>query len=97
LVATAALSSSAILTASLLDADDHPLAVDVGDLERDHLGGVQTTLSAALYFSPGAASSRRITCGWHQAGCWCWFRNDAHALEPALRDLGGDWVADQFE
>jgi hypothetical protein len=23
-------------------------------------------------------------------------RNDAHALE-ALRDLGGDWVADQFE
>src|ERR1700720_2246168 len=27
---------------ALLDADDHALAVDVGDLERDHLGGAQT-------------------------------------------------------
>src|SRR5215472_14584678 len=26
---------------ALLDADDHALAVDVGDLERDHLGGAQ--------------------------------------------------------
>src|SRR5207248_8109558 len=26
---------------ALLDADDHPLAVDVGDLERDHLSGAQ--------------------------------------------------------
>ena len=27
---------------ALLDADDHTLAVDVADLERDHLGGAQT-------------------------------------------------------
>src|SRR5712675_1521120 len=27
---------------ALLDADDHALAVDVADLERDHLGGAQT-------------------------------------------------------
>src|SRR2546426_4722354 len=27
---------------ALLDADDHPLAVDVGNLERNHLGGAQT-------------------------------------------------------
>ena len=32
----------AVLAAlALLDADDHPLAVDVGDLERDDLGGAQ--------------------------------------------------------
>src|ERR1051326_3406545 len=32
----------AILVAlALLDPDDHPLAVDVGDLERDHLAGAQ--------------------------------------------------------
>ena len=32
----------AVLAAlALLDADDHALAVDVGDLERDHLGGAQ--------------------------------------------------------
>jgi hypothetical protein len=30
----------AVLAAfALLDADNHALAVDVGDLERDHLGG----------------------------------------------------------
>jgi hypothetical protein len=35
---------------------------------------------------------------WRDAHGAIWrFRNDAHALEPALRDLGGDWVADQFE
>src|SRR5271166_6295759 len=26
---------------ALLHADDHPLAVDIGDLERNHLGGAQ--------------------------------------------------------
>src|SRR3954453_18713088 len=52
---------------ALIDANDHALAVDVADLERDHLGGAQTrpvghaTLSAALYLSPAAASKRRAT------------------------------------
>ena len=33
----------AVFTAfALLDADDHALAVDVADLQRDHLGGAQT-------------------------------------------------------
>ena len=33
----------AVFTAfALLDANDHALAVDVADLERDHLGGAQT-------------------------------------------------------
>jgi hypothetical protein len=39
----------------------HALAVDVGNLERDHLDGAQTRpighLGAALYLSRGAASS----------------------------------------
>jgi hypothetical protein len=30
-------------TLALLDADDHALAVDVADLERDHLGGAQAS------------------------------------------------------
>ena len=42
---------------ALLDADDHPLAVDVGDLERDHLGGAQAgaigDTQGCLEFEPG--------------------------------------------
>src|SRR5215467_6019278 len=35
-------SMTSVLAAfALLDADDHALAVDIGDLERDHFGGAQ--------------------------------------------------------
>src|SRR5213080_2154204 len=39
---------------ALLDANDHAFAIDVADLERDHLSG-------ALYLSPRAAASSRAT------------------------------------
>ena len=51
---------------TLFDPDYHALAVDVGYLQRDHLGHAQSgpdeaTLNAALYLSPGAASRKRAT------------------------------------
>ena len=54
----------AVLAAlALLDADHHALAVDVGDLERDHLGDAQARAvgdaQRRLVLEPGAASSSR--------------------------------------
>ena len=44
-------------------------------------------------FQIGVSREQRMA----SSGMLVLFRNDAHALEAALRDLGGDWVADQFE
>jgi hypothetical protein len=49
----------AVLAAfALLDADDHPLAVDVGDLERDHLGGAQAGVASSWLASSVGGSLR---------------------------------------
>ena len=45
---------------ALLDTDDHPLAVDVGDLERDHLGVISAICAAAWQ----ARLSWRVVIGW---------------------------------
>src|SRR5712671_7087990 len=50
---------------ALLHPDDHPPAVDVGDLERDQLGGAQACAvghaQRCLVLEPGAALSSRAT------------------------------------
>src|ERR1700752_678958 len=50
---------------ALLDADDHALAVDVGDLERDHLGGAQAGATGPaqrrLVLQPGRSRANSST------------------------------------
>ena len=51
----------AVLAAlALLDPDDHPGAVDVGDLERDHLGGAQARAIGHAQRRPVLEARRRF-------------------------------------
>jgi hypothetical protein len=43
---------------ALLDADDHPSAVDIGDLERDHLGSAPFKGSPATENGISSSSDR---------------------------------------